>query len=102
MSLVEQQSPYLVHSDRLADVVAAIQVMSTFKFSNRDAAKWEETIGRAPKSSSSWLSICCDAPRRASHSGLSGTWANSRTGTRRHAYDRAFALVSTRLLQFLL
>jgi hypothetical protein len=87
MPLVERQSPYLVHPDRLADVVAAIQVMSTFKFSNRDIAKWEETIGRAPKSSPSWLSIFEHHPEffRVTDGKVSLIW--------RRAYERVYDTV---------
>ena len=88
MSLVEKQSKYLAHSDRLADVIAAIQVMSTFKFANREVAKWEDSIGRIPKSSATWLTIFEDHPEffRVSEGSVSLVW--------RRAYERVYDTVS--------
>ena len=88
MSLVEKQSKCLEHSDRLSDVIAAIQVMSTFKFANRDVTKWENSIGRTPKSSTTWLTIFEDHPEffRVSEGSVSLVW--------RRAYERVYDTVS--------
>lgn len=84
MPLVETQSKYLAHPDRLSDVIAAIQVMSTYKFANRTVDKWENSIGRAPKSSAAWLTIFEDHPEffRVADGYISLVW--------RRAYERVY------------
>lgn len=60
--MVERQSPYLEHQARLADVIAALQVMSTYKFASRHTPDWEKSIGRAPLSSETWGSVFLEHP----------------------------------------
>ena len=69
MTVVEKQSPYLAHPDRLADVVAAIQAMGSYRFSSRQEIKWKEIL-KAPRSASSWVEIFRQHPEffRASSS----------------------------------
>jgi hypothetical protein len=88
MALLEKQSKYLTHSDRLSDVIAAIQVMSTYKFANRTADKWENSIGRDPKSSAAWLTIFEDHPEffRVADGSVSLVW--------RRAYERVYDTVT--------
>lgn len=62
MCLIESQSSYLKKGNRLADVVAALQVMGTYKFASREIQAWEKSIGRSPSSASSWLEIFSDHP----------------------------------------
>jgi hypothetical protein len=90
MALVEAQSKYLDHPDRLSDVIAAIQVMSTYKFANRTVDKWENSIGRAPKSSAAWLTVFEDHPEffRVADGSISLVW--------RRAYERVYDTVSGR------
>lgn len=62
MCLIEKQSPYLKRGNRLADVVAALQVMGTYKFASRELQAWEKSIGRPPSSASGWLEVFSDHP----------------------------------------
>jgi len=60
--VIEQQSPYLKHQDRLADVIAAIQVMGTYAYSAREVEAWSTLLGDKPRSAESWLSIFKEHP----------------------------------------
>lgn len=55
--IIEHQSPYLANSHRLADVVAMLQIMGTYKFASREVGKWSESLGRAPISAKSWRHV---------------------------------------------
>ena len=50
-------SSYLKHPARLADLIAAIQVLGTYKFSSRTEERWLRRLGRKPVSASTWLEI---------------------------------------------
>jgi hypothetical protein len=50
-------SPYVQNPARLADLIAAIQVMGTYRFSTRRCEKWEKRLGRQPVSAERWLTI---------------------------------------------
>jgi len=52
-----KKSPYLANPRRLSDVIAAIQLMGTFKYASRTVEKWNETIGRKPLSESNWMVV---------------------------------------------
>lgn len=60
--MIEKQSPYLVHHSRLADIVAALQVLGTYKFASRKSPEWEKSIGRAPVSADSWHQVFTEHP----------------------------------------
>jgi hypothetical protein len=46
--------PYLENSNRLADILAAIQVLGTYEFAARDIDKWANRLGREPRSAETW------------------------------------------------
>jgi hypothetical protein len=60
--MIEKQSPYLAHPFRLADIVAALQVMGTYKFASRKSQDWEKSIGRNPVSTHSWHQVFAEHP----------------------------------------
>lgn len=60
--MIEKQSAYLKRPSRLSDVVAALQVMGTYKFSSRKIEDWEGSIGRAPASASAWIEVFQEHP----------------------------------------
>ena len=47
---------------RLADLIAAIQVMGTYKFAVRRIDHWEKRLGRVPTSASTWLEVFVQHP----------------------------------------
>lgn len=55
--MIERQSPYLKHQHRLADVVAAIQVMGSYRYSGRTVKAWSKIMGEKPVSASNWLEV---------------------------------------------
>lgn len=58
---MRNRSPYLVQH-RLADLIAAIQVLGTYKFASRDPEKWEQSLGRKPLSAESWHRVFEEHP----------------------------------------
>ena len=54
---VAENSPYVKNPARLADLIAAIQVMGTYRFASRRLEKWEKRLGRNPVSAPNWLAI---------------------------------------------
>lgn len=60
--MIEPQSPYLDHQHRLADLVAAIQVMGTYRYSGRTVESWTQILGEKPKSAQTWLAIFQEHP----------------------------------------
>jgi hypothetical protein len=48
---------YLRSPARLADLIAAIQVLGTYKLSSRPAERWLKRLGRKPVSAETWLEI---------------------------------------------
>ncbi len=59
---MSEQSPYMTHPKRLADIIAAIQLMGTYKFGSRSVENWEKSIGRPPLSAENWTKIFDDHP----------------------------------------
>jgi hypothetical protein len=59
---LSRQSPYLRNPARLADLIAAIQVLGTYKFSTRPVSRWEKRLGRKPVSAESWLALFGEHP----------------------------------------
>ena len=47
---------------RLADLIAAIQVMGTYKFAVRRIDRWQKRLGRTPTSALSWREVFADHP----------------------------------------
>lgn len=47
-------SPYLEHPQRLADVMAAIQVMAVNKWETRRIEAWQKYLGQQPRSEKNW------------------------------------------------
>jgi len=57
-----RRSPYLKHQDRLADVLAAIQVLGSHPWDSREIQDWKTNIGDKPQSTDKWQSIFSDHP----------------------------------------
>ena len=60
--MIEKQSAYLKHQSRLSDVVAAIQILGTYKFASRKIEEWEKALGRTPASAITWLEVFREHP----------------------------------------
>ena len=52
-----ENSPYVEHPKRLADVMSALQLMGTYKLGSRPIESWEKSIGRGPLSADSWKEV---------------------------------------------
>jgi hypothetical protein len=50
-------SPYLLHENRLADVIAAIQTMGTYKFYKLDFGNWADRITGDKNNADYWRKI---------------------------------------------
>jgi hypothetical protein len=84
-------SPYLI-SNRLADLLAAIPVVATYKWATRTPEKWTESLGK-PLSAPSWLPVFRAHPEffRVNDEGkVTSRW--------RHGYDRNVSLSKGREL----
>lgn len=84
-------SPYLI-DNRLADILAAIPVLATYKWATRTPEKWTESLGD-PTSASNWLQIFREHPEffRINNEGkVTSRW--------RHGYDRNFSVPEDREL----
>jgi hypothetical protein len=77
-------SPYLSNSRRLADVLAALQVMGAYTFASRKYEAWVENLGQ-PVSAKEWKSIFAEHPEFFR---VSGEWVSLRW---RHGYDRTYS-----------
>jgi len=80
----QHSSPYLSNSSRLADVLAAIQVMGSYPWATRQEARWQEKLG-APLSADSWTVLFREHPeffRINDEDGITLRW--------RHGYDKTF------------
>ncbi len=78
-------SPYLSSSWRLADVLAAIQVMGAYAWAGRTTEAWTEKLGK-PLSAETWLTVYQEHPEffRVNDEGVASLrW--------RHGYDRNFS-----------
>ncbi len=73
-------SPYIKHPNRLADLIAAIQVLGTYSFASRELEKWETRLGRKPVSASEWLSVFKQHPEffTIQDANISLVWRRSR------------------------
>ncbi len=57
-----EKSPYLKATDRLADVIAAIQAMGTYKFYKLSFAKWSDRIYGDESKADHWKQVFKDHP----------------------------------------
>lgn len=57
-----KQSPYLKDDARLADVIAAIQAMSIYKFYKLDFAGWADRISGDPSQGEHWRQVFVEHP----------------------------------------
>jgi hypothetical protein len=55
-------SPYLLYQGRLADVIAAIQVLGSHLWDSREIKDWKKNIGEKPLSANEWETIFMDHP----------------------------------------
>lgn len=49
--------PYLSNENRLADILAAIQVLGTYEFASRKLGRWDKRLGRVPRSAETWEEV---------------------------------------------
>ncbi len=59
---MNKPSPYLSNQDRLADVIAAIQVMGTYKFYKLDFETWADRITADKSRANYWQQIFIEHP----------------------------------------
>lgn len=73
-------SPYIANPNRLADLIAAIQVLGTYRFASRRLEKWENRLGRTPVSASNWQTVFKEHPEFFTTQGenISLVWRRSR------------------------
>jgi len=88
-AMAASDSPYLSNSRRLADVLAAIQVMGAYSIASQESAQWAEKLGD-PVSAPSWAVILGDHPEFFR---VSGNWISLRW---RHGYDRTYSREQSR------
>ncbi|MGH8445445.1 MAG: N-carbamoyl-L-amino acid amidohydrolase [Solimonas sp.] len=83
--LFAKQSPYIKSTHRLADLIAAIQVMGTYKFASRPQESWEKKLGRDPVSAPTWNTIFREHPEfftiEKDSGAISLVWRRSRERT---------------------
>lgn len=74
------RSPYIAHPNRLADLIAAIQVLGTYGFASRELSKWETRLGRKPVSADNWLTVFSQHPElfTIQEQNISLVWRRSR------------------------
>ena len=77
-------APYLSNGRRLADLLAAIQVLAAYTFSSQKYEFWVDKLGE-PFSAASWNDIFADHPEFFR---VNGEWISLRW---RHAYDRTYS-----------
>jgi len=80
-----KKSPYLENDWRLADIIAAIQVMGAYPWASREVDSWTEKLGN-PSSveTGDWAELFKEHPEFFR---LSDGWASLRW---RHGYDRTY------------
>ena len=81
--MVSRKSPYLDNDWRLADVIAAIQVMGAYPWASRNLERWAEKLGK-PLSADDWSIVFREHPEFFR---LHDNWASLRW---RHGYDRTY------------
>ncbi|KAA2217191.1 N-carbamoyl-L-amino acid amidohydrolase [Maribacter flavus] len=55
-------SPYLKHENRLAEVIAAIQVMGKYRFYKLDFSKWADRISGDENEAKRWQNVFIEHP----------------------------------------
>ncbi|MEX0730112.1 MAG: hypothetical protein WED00_10885 [Aquisalimonadaceae bacterium] len=80
MDMFNKTSPYIVNPKRLSDLIAAIQVLGTYRFASRRIGKWEKRLGRTPISASDWNTVFSQHPEFFTAQGdmISLVWRRSR------------------------
>jgi hypothetical protein len=56
------KSPYLDNEHRLADILAAIQVMGSHLWDSRNTEDWKRHLGEKPQSALSWEALFAEHP----------------------------------------
>ena len=56
------ESAYLRHPNRLGDVVAAIQLLATFRYYQRPVDSWADVFGKGPDSAEDWGTVFREHP----------------------------------------
>ena len=51
------ESDYILKPHRLADLIAAIQVMGTYSYSARAVDSWSKLLGDKPRSAETWVEV---------------------------------------------
>ena len=76
----KKASPYIANPNRLADLIAAIQVLGTYRFASRNIEKWDKRLGRTPVSASDWKTVFSQHPEffTAQGDNISLVWRRSR------------------------
>lgn len=88
------RSPYVKHSGRLADLIAAIQVLGTYRFATRPVEKWEKRLGRAPVSAAAWSQVFREHPEffTFDNGGVSLVWRRSKVRNYDTSRDQLLSL----------
>jgi hypothetical protein len=75
-----KESPYIANPNRLADLIAAIQILGTYRFASRHIEKWEKRLGRTPVSAANWKTVFTQHPEFFTTQGddVSLVWRRSR------------------------
>lgn len=81
--MASRKSPYLENDWRLADVIAAIQVMGAYPWASRKVDRWSHKLGK-PLSAEDWSTVFSEHPEFFR---LNEGWASLRW---RHGYDRTY------------
>lgn len=78
--LHSSNSPYIRNPNRLADLIAAIQVLGTYRFASRKLEKWEARLGRTPVSAPDWETVFIQHPEffTIQDNNISVVWRRSR------------------------
>ncbi|MCG8611185.1 MAG: hypothetical protein MI864_11665 [Pseudomonadales bacterium] len=78
--MLNKSSPYIANPKRLADLIAAIQVLGTYRFASRQTEKWEKRLGRTPISAPDWSTLFSQHPEFFTAQGdkISLVWRRSR------------------------
>lgn len=78
--MFNRTSPYIANPKRLADLIAAIQVLGTYRFASRKIEKWEKRLGRTPVSAPDWETVFSQHPEFFTAQGdiISLVWRRSR------------------------
>lgn len=79
MMKFRSESPYITNPKRLADLIAAIQVLGSYRFASRKIDKWAKRLGRTPVSAHDWLTVFKEHPEFFTFDGenISLVWRRS-------------------------